>query len=158
MPVMKLGDKLMCHSSIDFSFASHCPQSQSQPGPFLHASGWITVATVETEHCGMTRDPVWVFMRGATPDYRWHYTTVSGCAKIAQISRSVLDCSFNLPYTHNRKWNNFKAILNIISMNNVFMCPPLFFLRTEDIDIIHFLYLVCKLTEIWIRFQWCTEQ
>lgn len=60
----------MCHSSIDFSFASHCPQSQSRPGPFLHASGWITVAPVETEHRGVTREPMRVLMRGATPDYR----------------------------------------------------------------------------------------
>lgn len=60
----------MCHSSIDFSFASHCPQSQSRPGPFLHASGWITVAPVEAEHRGVTREPMRVLMRGATPDYR----------------------------------------------------------------------------------------
>ncbi|CAB1439761.1 unnamed protein product [Pleuronectes platessa] len=43
--------------------------SQSQPEPFLHASGWITVAPFETEHRMVTREPVRVFMRGATPDY-----------------------------------------------------------------------------------------
>lgn len=35
MPVMKLEDKLMCHSNIDFSFASHCPQFPSQPSLFF---------------------------------------------------------------------------------------------------------------------------
>jgi len=70
MPVMKSGDKLMCHSSIDFSFTSHCPQSHSQPVPFLQASGWITGAPIEIEHRGMTRESMWVFMKGATLDYR----------------------------------------------------------------------------------------
>lgn len=43
-PLMKLEDKLMCHSSIDFSFASHCPLVPEPAQPLLHAPGWITGA------------------------------------------------------------------------------------------------------------------
>lgn len=43
-PVMKLEDKLMCHSSIDFSFASRCPLVPEPAQPLLHVSGWITGA------------------------------------------------------------------------------------------------------------------
>ncbi|KAI4813111.1 hypothetical protein KUCAC02_024459, partial [Chaenocephalus aceratus] len=57
------------HTSGRLSLSRGYGEPQSQPRPFLHASGWITVALFETRHCGVTREPMRVFMRRATPDY-----------------------------------------------------------------------------------------
>lgn len=80
MPVMKLGDKLMCHTAIDFSFASGCPQLHGQPAPFLCAL---------CSRAGWQKKPTRVFMKGVTPDYRWHHPSVIHCDTEAKILTST---------------------------------------------------------------------